>query len=80
MKEPVGERLLLGLAVHRTKLLTELVPDSRRGALISVQEAGSRCCLVVVSLAHAWELLSQALVPEAKQSSSLSSRIPSVFE
>ena len=65
MKEPVGERLLLGLAVHRTKLLTELVPDGGRGSLVCLQKSGSGRRLVAVCLAHAWDLLSQAPVPEA---------------
>ncbi len=48
------------------QVLTELVSDRGGGALVSVQEASSGCGLPLVSLAHAWELLSQAPVPEAK--------------
>jgi hypothetical protein len=76
----VGERLFLGLPVHRTKLLTELVPDRRRGAVVNVQEAGSGRGLPLVDLAHARELLSQAPIPEATRSSSLSSRIRGLAE
>ena len=65
MEKPVRQGLLLGLAVHRTKLLTQLVPDIRRGPLVCLQEAGSGWWLALVGLAHAWELLSQAPVPEA---------------
>jgi hypothetical protein len=62
----VGKRLFLGLCVHRTKLLTELVSDRGRGALVSVQEAGSGCGLPLVSLAHAWELLSPSSSPRGE--------------
>ena len=65
MEKPVRQGLLLGLAVHRTKLLTELVPDGGRGSLVCLQKSGSGRRLVAVCLAHAWELLSQAPVPEA---------------
>jgi hypothetical protein len=65
VEEVLGKRLRLGLPVHRTKLLTQLVPDIRRGPLVCLQKAGSGRRLVAVSLAHAWELLSQAPVPEA---------------
>ena len=65
MEKPVRQGLFLGLAVHRTKLLTQLVPDIRRGPLVCLQKAGSGRRLALVGLAHAWELLSQAPVPEA---------------
>jgi hypothetical protein len=65
MEKPVRQGLFLGPSVHRTKLLTQLVPDIRRGALVCLHKAGSGRRLVAVCLAHAWELLSQAPVPEA---------------
>jgi hypothetical protein len=65
VEEVLGKRLRLGLPVHRTKLLTQLVPDIRRGPLVCLQKAGSGRRLALVGLAHAWELLSQAPVPEA---------------
>ena len=59
----VRKKLLLKIAVHRAKLLSELVSDSRHGARVCVEEARLGCWWALVGLAHAWELLSQALVP-----------------
>src|SRR5215213_4436834 len=64
VEEVVGQRLLLKLPIHRAKLLAELVPDRRDGARVCSEETCSGCWLALVSLAHAWELLSQAPVPE----------------
>jgi hypothetical protein len=60
----LGKRLRLGLPVHRTKLLTQLVPDRRRSALVCLQETppgDGRSSPVLLMR----ELLSQAPVPEA---------------
>jgi hypothetical protein len=71
VEEAVRKRLLLKLSVHRAKLLTELVSDSRDRTRVWSEQTGSGCWLALVGLAHARELLSQAPVPEAKRSSSL---------
>jgi hypothetical protein len=65
VEEVLGKRLHLRFPVHRTKLLTELVSDRRRGALVCLQETPPGWWPGFASLAHAWELLSQAPVPEA---------------
>jgi hypothetical protein len=69
--EVIGKGLVLKLSVHRAKLLAELFPDRRDGAPVCLQRTGSGCGLALVHLAHAWELLSQAPVPEARRLSSL---------
>jgi hypothetical protein len=71
VEEAVRKGLLLKLSVHCTKLLTELVSDNRGGTRVCSEEARSGCWMALVGLVHAWELPSQAPVPEAKRSSSL---------
>ena len=71
VEEAVGKWLVLKLSIHRAKLLAERVPDRRDGARVWSEETCSGCWPALVSLAHAWELLSQAPVPEARRLSSL---------
>jgi hypothetical protein len=80
MEKAVRKTLLFEPPVHCTTLLTQLVSDGRKGAMVCLQETPSVWWPGLVGLAHAWELLSQAPVPEAKRSSSLMSKIQCLAE